>query len=373
VHPILASRSRLLPYLGAWLPIAGLLAGQLSLGDQVGWLEAMALAVPLCLVYAFVCLGAWYPCRALPLRRTSLARAAVAHLIGAAVSTGLWIGLARLLVLALGRRIPDLGGLASDLEGAGPLLATGTLLYLLSVALHYLLVAAEESRQAEQRALQAELASREAELEALRAQLDPHFLFNSLNSISSLITSDPAACRQMCVQLGAFLRGTLALGSRPAHPLADELELLRRYLSLERARFGQRLEVIEQIDPGCVQVAVPPLILQPLIENAIKHGIAGLLDGGTVELVAERVDEDLVLRVANPFDPDGRRRRGAGVGLENVRRRLLAACGPRAEMRVRAASEPEHRFTVELRLPIGARPGATPGATQPRDSKEPQP
>ena len=116
----------------------------------------------------------------------------------------------------------------------------------------------------------------------------------------------------MCVQLGAFLRGTLALGHRPAHPLSDELAILHRYLSLEKTRFGHRLEVIEQIGAGCLELEVPPLILQPLVENALKHGIAGLLDGGTVELTAERVDEHLVLRVTNPFDPEGRRRRGAG-------------------------------------------------------------
>jgi len=299
MHPILASRSRLLPYLGAWLPVAGLLAGQLSLGSPVGWLRCLALAVPLCTVYAFVCLGAWYPCRALPLRRTSLARAAVAHLIGATVSAALWLGLARLLASLLSRLDPGLADVARGPERIGPLLATGTLLYLLSVALHYLLVAAEESQEAEQRALRAELASREAELEALRAQLDPHFLFNSLNTIASLIPEEPQSAERAIEDLADLFRGSMRRADSLIS-LSEELDLARRYLQMEQRRLGDRLRVNWRVSELPEGASILPLTLQPLLENAVGHGIQPRADGGEIKVYGRAEKDNVVITISNP-------------------------------------------------------------------------
>ena len=184
-------------------------------------------------------------------------------------------------------------------EHAGIIFIAGLLLYLLSVAIHYLFAAAETSRDAERRVLEAEVAARDAELQALKAQLNPHFLFNSLNSVASLAATDPAGARDMCIQLGDYLRGTLKSGSG-LQPLGEELAQVRRFLRVESVRYGDRLRVAEEIDDRCLGVAVPPLLLQPLVENALKHGIAELVEGGEVRIGARCSGELLTVWVENP-------------------------------------------------------------------------
>ncbi len=326
-----------------------MLAGMLVLSAGSTWTEALVLVLPLSVVYAFLCLAAWYPCRGLPLRGTSAAKALVTHLATAAISASLWstaaMGLARVL---------DRGGLFPGAEERirgqlGLLVAAGALLYLLAVAAHYLVVAFEISREADRRALRAEIETREAELRALRAQVDPHFLFNSLNSISSMITTDAHGARDMCVQLGDFLRASLGLGMRATVTLAEELEILELYLNLERTRFGPRLEVDLEIDDTSRDCLVPPLILQPLVENALKHGISGLIEGGAVHIAVRFRSGRLHLIVENPFDPEAPGRRGSGMGLSNLRQRLHTLYGIDAHLRAVAEGD---SFRVEVGLPI---------------------
>ena len=222
------------------------------------------------------------------------------------------------------------------------------MLYLFAGALHYLLIAFERSRHAETEALQAQILSREAELRALRAQIQPHFLFNSLNSINALVGSRPEEARRVCVLLADFLRRTLVVGTRERVPFAEELTLVDDLLSIERVRFGDRLRYECVVEEGMREWLVPPLVLQPLVENAVTHGIAQCLDGGTVRLEARRKGDRLFVSIENPRDADAPRRPGTGIGLENVRRRLETTYGRAAEMRARP--DPGS-FRVELELP----------------------
>jgi LytS/YehU family sensor histidine kinase len=224
----------------------------------------------------------------------------------------------------------------------------GIVLYAQSIAAHYFLLAFEAAREAERRVLESQVTAREAELRALRAQLNPHFLFNSLNSISALTGPDPEAARRMCQLLGDFLRLSLALGARERVEFAEELALAERYLSIEQARFGPRLEFEKQVEPGAERCLVPPLLIQPLVENAVKHGAADRVEGGTVKIEARRRGRALEIAVENPRDPEAPPRRGHGLGLENVRQRLNAL-DPRGT-RVDVFAEAE-RFRVVLTLP----------------------
>jgi len=192
--------------------------------------------------------------------------------------------------------------------------------------------------------------AREAELRALRAQIDPHFLFNSLQSISALTTADPPAARRMCLLLADFLRETLALGARERIPLSSELALVRRFLAVEQVRFGDRLQV--DIDAaGAEACEVPALVLQPLVENAVTHGIAHMVEGGVVRIRAERRVASLVVTVDNPCDADRPPGRGTGLGLRNVRARLESAYGGEAFAQ---AEETGGRFIVRVELPLAA-------------------
>lgn len=350
MHPVLARLGRLALYLTAWVPLAGLLVFLMTGPGILSWQEALAVMLPLCLVYAFVSLATWYPCRRLPLRQTGVLTLLVSHAAAAAAASTLWVmtgfawaqGLSGMAVFQ---------ELDQRLEPQLPLLfGFGVLIYLLSVAFHYLLLAVAASREAERREMQAHALAREAELKALKAQINPHFLFNSLNSISALTSLDPARARQMCVLLAEFLRSTLGLGEKTSIPLEEELALARCFLAVEKVRFGARLRVEEDVQEQCRSRPIPPLLLQPLIENAVNHGIARLAEGGWIRLEARCADGRLVIVLENAIDPEAPAGRSNGMGLANVRRRLEARYGDEARLEAGAAGD---RYRVRLSLPGG--------------------
>ena len=173
--------------------------------------------------------------------------------------------------------------------------------------------------------------TREAELRALRAQIDPHFLYNSLNSISALTGSDAAGARRMCLLLGEFLRKTLDVSARQRIPLGRGAGARPNgILNIEQVRFGARLRVEQRVDEDAAACLVPPLVLQPLVENAVTHGIARMLDGGA-DPARRLADRTAVWRssIENPCDSDsaGATARLGGMGLDNVRNRLDAMFG----------------------------------------------
>ncbi|HYN07511.1 MAG TPA: histidine kinase [Vicinamibacterales bacterium] len=347
MHPILGDRRRLFLLLVAWALVGGVLALLLRTLLFVPWRPALLFALPLALVAAPVSLSAWYLCRAMPLARTSAVRVAITALLAALVTASLWAAAGRawwqvLMRLDMAERPTSASALTSLVVGLG------ALAYLLSVTVHYLLQAFEESAAAARKALEADVAHREAELRALRAQVDPHFLFNSLNSISGLIVPDPERARLMCQLLADFLRDSLKLGGSRRIPLAREVGLAEQYLHVEQVRFGPRLEVQTPVATDCADVPVPPLILQPLVENAVRHGIATRLEGGVVEIAAYRAGERAVLVVRNPRDAEGSRR-GTGFGVDIVRRRLGASFGERASLAIEASPE---SYRVSVTLPV---------------------
>ena len=254
--------------------------------------------------------SAWYVCRAMPrrgrrrcalrsrrrLRRSSPQRSGqLGHLW--------WLALSRASL-----PLPGPPGAAATLL----LVGLGGLAYLLVLAVQYSIQASEESADAARPALVAQVAHRDAELRALRSQVDPHFLFNSLNSIVGLINADPAKAREMCQRLADFLRDSLSLGATDRISLGREIALAEQYLKVEQVRFGRRLEVTTTVSPDGAGVMVPPLILQPLVENAVRHGVATQVEGGRIEIAVRRAGSQAVVVVTNPRDPDGSRPCGFG-------------------------------------------------------------
>jgi two-component system sensor histidine kinase AlgZ len=346
MHPIFATARGVGMYLLAWLFPIALVVYMLLVSAHLTLLEAISISFPLCLVYAVVCLSPWYTCRVLPLRRTSAVKLVSNHLVAAAVIAFFWTKLASGLAWALQRFWPDL---PVHLEPHWPLiLGVGVLLYSLAVALHYTYLELEAARDAIRREHVARVLAREAELKALKAQINPHFLFNCLNSISALTSIDPGQAREMCIRLSDFLRNTLRLGEKVAIPFADEIALVRTYLDVEQVRFGARLRVEQRIDASCERCVVPPLLLQPLVENAVKHGVASLMDGGFIRIQSSCGDKLLRIVVENDFDPENPSPKRSGLGLANVRSRIETRHGNRGSMQVTVVGT-SHR--VELVLP----------------------
>ena len=348
VHPMLERPVRL----AAYLAVAALLGVLLALLVQAiapGSLRgALALCLPLALVYAFQCLSVWYPVRQLPSNRAGAPQLVVLLTVASFASAAIWTALGFLWsrVLAESAGFPDL---PARFATALPLFfVVGVFLFVLATLVHFLFVVVERSRDAERRVLEREVHAREAELRALKAQLDPHFLFNSLNSVSALIGSDAPAARRMCYLMAGFFRKSLGLGQKERIPLAEEIYLAETYLAIEEVRFGSRLRSNFGIAEETLTFAVPPLVLQPLIENAVHHGIAHLVEGGEVMIGAARRGEHLELVIENPCDPERPASRGAGVGLANVRARIDALFGHRARIDVEATPD---RYRVRLLLP----------------------
>jgi hypothetical protein len=353
MHPIIARRERLVLYLALWLVFGLLLSSVIAVSAPFIW--SAAYAVPLSLLLGLLALPFWYLVRVLPVDTTPLSRLAGTWLGVGFVTLAIWIAAA----LGWQALLLHVAGVSRAAAPRMPLVVlhsfAGSIGLFVAVLGHYMLAAFDRSVQAEHRALELRVLAREAELRSLRGQLDPHFLFNSLNSVAALAGSDAQAARRMCLLMAGFFRKSLGLGGQQWIPLSEELSLAETFLAIEEVRFGERLRKRFDVAEDALTLAVPPLVLQPLVENAVHHGIAHLVDGGEIIVRARRRDGLLELAVENPCDPERPASRGAGVGLQNVRSRIETLFGHRASVDVNA--EP-HRFRVAMVLPATPMPAA---------------
>jgi hypothetical protein len=337
MHPVLQSWRRFLLWIAAWLPLGAILVLVAHLSGRLTLPESAMVMAPPILVLSLLCLSPLYVCRSLPLRSASGSKILVHHLAAALILSG--------CVMLAGRFTASLLGLGQRFGAAVPMLAVIVLMiYLMSVALHYAALELEASRRAE-------ILAREAQLKALKSQVNPHFLFNSLNSISALTAVAPAEAREMCIRLADFLRTSLHLGERATIPFAEEMALTRMYLEVEQIRFGARLQVKQDLDAACSDCDVPALLIQPLVENAVKHGIAMMAEGGEIVISGRRDRDWLRFTITNPFDPDAPSTGRNGLGLRNIRERLESRYGGAARMEINVEN---CSYRVVLWLPVRA-------------------
>lgn len=349
MHPLFADPKRLLVYVLLLVALSGAIAAMLVLAGSAGWVQAMALVTPLTLLLGFQALSDYLLARHWRATQRKRAQLLVVYL----AKSGLTALLVLLLALAWNRALMAWGGAEWAFElgrqEAALIGAASFVLALFSILAHELLLAVEQAHQAEQRATQSLLQAREAELQMLRAQINPHFLFNSLNSISALTSIDPAAAREMTVLLAQFFRQTLALSERRKISLAEEVAMLECYLAIEKIRFGDKLETHFELDAAACTALVPPLCLQPLIENAVKHGVRNLVARGSIRVRATTRAPHLFIAMSNHFVQGAAPSAGTGLGLRNVRERLVTLFGDRARI---TWGPREGLFQVEMVLPL---------------------
>lgn len=290
-------------------------------------------------LWAISTLGIFWLARRFPIERGRLLRGAVVHL-GAAIV----IALARTgIMVVLSWYVPWVRARSFGMW----FWATSSqnfLFYALLLGIGHLVLYYRRYREREQAAAQLARGLTEARLQALKMQLQPHFLFNTLNAISALIPADAQPARRMVARLGDLLRSTLEHEATQEVTLREELAFLEPYLEIEQARLEDRLTVVMHIAPDTLEARVPHLLLQPLVENAIRHGIASRIEPGTVEISSTRTSDGHFLRLeirddGRGLDRSGDRDAGAnprrGVGLTNIRSRLEQLYGA------------EHRFKLE--------------------------
>jgi LytS/YehU family sensor histidine kinase len=207
----------------------------------------------------------------------------------------------------------------------------------------------QEHKEQEKRRNDAEQLAKEAELAKLRQQLQPHFLFNSLNSISALAGSRPNEARKMIQQLSDFLRGTLKKDEQQLVKLSEELEHLALYLEIEKVRFGHRLNIEMQHGEKGMQAKLPPLLLQPIVENAIKFGLYDTTGETTIRISSHMEGSYLYIEIKNPFDPQTQQgNHGLGFGLSSVQRRLFLLF---ARQDLLSTAQEDHTFITKLKIP----------------------
>jgi hypothetical protein len=347
-HPVLANRNRLLIWWLAWLFFG---AGQsLLLYFAYGshpWLSIADSLIAL-LTYSGTALALWYPLRYFNATHKNI----IAHIANLSamgiITVFLWIMITR-----------NVTGLIINADNYTEFwnntfiyrVGTGVFIYAMIILTYYLFISLANLSEKNAREARLEALVKETELKMLRSQINPHFLFNSLNSISSLTVTDPEKARTMVIKLSDFMRYGLSAKNEQTVPLAGELDNLRLYLDIEKVRFGNRLSIEEKIDNDCLQVNVPVMLLQPLYENAVKHGVFGSTGPVRINTSASITNGYLKITISNSYEEAVDERKGTGTGLINVSRRLELYYGSLATIRTSAENG---MFTVSIFIPFVA-------------------
>ncbi len=349
MHPILSDKRKRTIYLIIW-SVLGILSGFImSAFNGLPPLYSVGFSLPLMLLYGEANLSAWYICKAFPLDKTPLWKVLMTSAATVVVVSSLWTLLGWGAVNAIEQSFAVVLSPLPLFPSLTIIFITGIPLFLGSLAVNYLIAAFQKTKESEHDAYEARILAQNAELKALRMQIDPHFLFNSLNSISALTTTDPQLARTMTTTLADFFRKSLSYGAKKTITLKEELALLDDYLAIEKIRFGKRLNIEHRIEPSSLSAHIPPLLLQPLLENAIKHGIANSLEGGTVMISSQTKNDRLFITVENPMEDDSPKGKGAGMGMDIVRKRLQTIYGNDSDLK---RSEVAGVFSVIVFFPI---------------------
>lgn len=345
-HPLLAYRERLIVWWLIWLLLT---LGQLLLFyyayGSFTWISIPDGIISM-LTYSGIGISLWYPFKYFNTGE-SKALAVIGNLaINGAISVTLWALITRLLVSLILRENTEY---QAYWDATFPYrIGTGAFIYGLIVLSYYLFISL--SNLSEKNAKEARLESlvKETELKMLRSQINPHFLFNSLNSVSSLTITDPDKAREMVIKLSEFMRYALSKKDEQPVSLRSELENLRLYLDIEKVRFGDRLSTEEFIEEKCLEIKMPVMLLQPLYENAIKHGVYESTEVVRIKTTVGCKNGFLEIVISNNYDLTPSPVKGTGTGLLNVSRRLDLVYGNRGSLK---ATKENGIYSVTLFIP----------------------
>jgi signal transduction histidine kinase len=347
-HPLLENRTRLLVWWLAWLILA---AGQSLLihfvyGSKVE--VAIADGLVSMILYGLLGLAVWFPVRFLLKDDNQLYTTVFNVILTGSLTVAAWLFGTRITVRAMVTEKIDYTILWHSVLVFRA--TAGVLIFFVMILVYYLFLSATSLAEKAARQAQLETQVREGELKMLRSQINPHFLFNSLNSVSSLTVTDPVRAREMIVKLSEFMRYSLSSRNEQPVTLGHEMESLRLYLQIEKVRFGTRLRIEEDISRECLPALMPGMLLQPLYENAVKHGVYESTEEVTIKTSANVENDIVTISVSNNVDTESVvTRKGAGIGLKNVSSRLELFFGDKADLTV---SRGESTFTVVVRFPF---------------------
>jgi two-component system LytT family sensor kinase len=345
-HPVLLNRVRLIVWWLIWLFLA---LGQSLLfyyayGSfiNIGILDSVLSL----LIYSGIALSLWYPFSFFNTgnpRPTTLISNLV---ISGAISVTLWVLITKFVMQLI---LPEVNNYKEYWDATFPYrIGTGVFIYGLIILTYFLFISLTNLSEKNAKEARLESLVKETELKMLRSQINPHFLFNCLNSVSSLTITDPEKARDMVIKLSDFMRYALSKKDEQPVSLRSELENLRLYLDIEKVRFGDRLSIEENIDENCLEIKMPIMLLQPLYENAVKHGVYESTESVRITTQAKIFDGHIKITISNNYDTTPCSRRGTGTGLQNVARRLELFYGNKASIKV---LKENGIYTVTLYIP----------------------
>lgn len=345
-HPITGNRRSVLIYSIVWLVMAALQ------GMMYWYFLEFSLSVVITdalfsnLLFGFLGLLAWYPTRYIPFQRQTPVYSILAHVVAGLLVLFIWV------LVTMGVLDAVFSSQSEYIEFLNTSLVwravLGGLIYLVLVLIYYLV---SNNQKLQERAQQEERLRnlvRDTELNLLKSQLNPHFLFNSLNSIASLTMSNPDEARDMIIRLSDFLRYSLKHRENEYVPLKEELGRMKDYLAIEKIRFGEKLQYVFNINGECEDFPVPTMIFQPLFENAIRHSVYESVEPVTIHFKCSPDNEFMRTVIFNDYDSQLPTKKGTGLGLNNVRQRVNLAYQDRGSVQWRGD---KGVFTVTILFP----------------------
>ncbi|NQV01905.1 MAG: histidine kinase [Bacteroidia bacterium] len=345
-HPVFQNTKTIILYFGIWILLAGIQFSILIFQYHFPLEIALADSLIFNMLFAVIGLTIWFIVRYSSPTKTRF-NIIFNHLTSLVLIIVTWFGVGYSILSLL---FQDETAYNDFLSVSIPVrLISGLLLYILVGLTFYLLI--YNFNLQEKLKMEARLNSllNETELNMLKSQINPHFLFNSLNSISSLTVSDPEKARDMVIKLSDFLRYSVSSGANSTTPLSIELENIKRYLEIEKIRFGEKLVYQLHVGQDCLSQEIPVMLLQPLYENAIKHGVYESTEKVRIETVCKVESGFTEISIVNDFDPDAVPRKGAGVGLNNIRERLRLTYHRNDLLKTWKEG---NRFYVRLKIPV---------------------
>lgn len=342
-HPFISNPRLAIYYILVWIAIltGSVLLKWLAYGFDPGLAIAEAIALPF--TFAIIGSSIWYVIKFSTLENYSAGRVIVSHLIAATIIVFIWLYLGVVLIKLLhpyDEQWID-NNLAANIFG-------GYMFYLTYVIFFYAVNYYQGFKEKLRNEGKLKSLVKEAELHALKSQINPHFLFNSLNSISSLTMTDPAKAQEMVINLSSLMRYSLKHDQIDKVPFSEELNNNKLYLQIEKVRFGKKLNPVFEIDENCLNAMIPNMILQPLYENAIKYGVYEATEPVEIVTQSKCINDVLEISITNNYDPNSMSKRGEGIGLRNIRDRLQIIYGNPMLMKV---EDNKKEFKVTLAIP----------------------
>lgn len=345
-HPVINSRRNLALYYLMWLFMAGIYGLFLYKFFSATLWQSIVESVFYTSIFSILGLGLWFTVRFSQMENTSLFNVAINHLAAVAVTLLLWLFIGFYSLSSFSFLFDGYKEFFDHLLLWRVLM--GITWYMMIVLIYYVIYYYKnfQDRLILQTALQSDIKS--AELQVLKSRINPHFLFNSLNSINALTLESPEKSREMIVKLSDFLRRTISGQQEGMGTFDEEIRNIKRYLDIEKIRFGDRLVVVTDVSKKCESNKIPGMIIQPLIENAVKYGVEENTGKVTVKIVADCFQGYLKVQIENDFDPDHKTPQGTGTGLQYIRKRMQLIYNREDLMTV---SNNSHIFQVTLNFP----------------------